>query len=118
MCIYVFLYLELWSSLFPLKGGASALPYADLLNLEWTLQLGLLLILPTFCFLAIEQGVGRAVWEICRTVLIGSPLFFMFHMGTKAHYVSSTLKARATHAHSQRRCGDAARPTHSPDARG
>ncbi|KAJ1618897.1 glycosyl transferase, partial [Pavlovales sp. CCMP2436] len=90
VCIYVFLYSLLWTTLFPIKSGP--LPYLDILTLEWTLQLGLLLIIPTFCFLAVETGVASAVWEIVRTVLLGSPLFFMFHMGTKAHYVSSTLK--------------------------
>jgi len=91
VCVYVFLYLQLWTCLFPLR-PASDLPFADLLSLEWLLQLGLLLIIPTACFLAVEQGAVRALTEIVRTVLLGSPLFFMFHMGTKAHYVSNTLK--------------------------
>jgi callose synthase len=90
VCVYVFLYLQLWTTLFPMRSGP--LPYMDVLTLEWTLQLGLLLIIPTFCFLAVEQGVSFALYEIVRTVLLGSPLFFMFHMGTKAHYVSNTLK--------------------------
>lgn len=70
VCIYVFLYLQLWTSLFPVA-ASKPLPYLDVLTLEWTLQLGLLLIIPTFCFLAIEQGIGHAFYEIIRTVLFG-----------------------------------------------
>lgn len=62
--------LQLWTSLFPVA-ASKPLPYLDVLTLEWTLQLGLLLIIPTFCFLAIEQGIGHAFYEIIRTVLFG-----------------------------------------------
>ena len=67
-------------------------PAADLLNAQWVLQLGLLLTVPIFCYLAVEHGIQHSISKFVETLLTGSPFFFMFHMGTKAHYYDSTLK--------------------------
>jgi len=56
------------------------------------LQLGLLLTVPILCSLAVEHGIYHSVMKFLETFVTGSPFFFMFHMGTKAHYYDSTLK--------------------------
>ena len=70
----------------------SQVPTADLLNAQWTLQLGLLLTLPILCYLAVEHGIRHALVQMWRVNVSGSLLFFIFHMGTKAFYFDSTLK--------------------------
>ena len=87
--MFVFLYLQLWSHILQLD---AEVPHADLLNAQWVLQLGLLLTVPIICYLAVEHGLWHSVSKFVETFLTGSPLFFMFHMGTKAHYYDSTLK--------------------------
>ena len=56
------------------------------------LQLGLLLTVPILCYLAVEFGITYSLTKFVETFLTGSPFFFMFHMGTKAHYYDGTLK--------------------------
>ena len=68
------------------------MPLADLLNAQWSLQLGLLLTVPVICFLSVEHGLYHAISQMITTHVTGAPLFFMFHMGTKAHYFNSTLQ--------------------------
>ena len=87
--MFVFLYLQLWSHILQLDQGV---PAADLLNAQWVLQLGLLLTVPILCYLAVEHGISHSISKFVETFLTGSPFFFMFHMGTKAHYYDSTLK--------------------------
>ena len=70
----------------------SDVPQADLLNAQWVLQLGLLLTVPILCYLAVEHGISHSISKFIETFVTGSPFFFMFHMGTKAHYYDSTLK--------------------------
>jgi callose synthase len=87
--MFAFLYLQLWSHILQLDAGV---PAADLLNAQWVLQLGLLLTVPILCYLAVEHGPLHSIEKFVKTFLTGSPFFFMFHMGTKAHYYDSTLK--------------------------
>jgi len=87
--MFVFLYLQLWSHILQLD---VSVPAADLLNAQWVLQLGLLLTVPILCYLAVEHGIYHSVMKFLETFVTGSPFFFMFHMGTKAHYYDSTLK--------------------------
>ena len=56
------------------------------------LQLGLLLTVPILCYLAVEHGIAHSISKFIETFVTGSPFFFMFHMGTKAHYYDGTLK--------------------------
>jgi len=56
------------------------------------LQLGLLLTVPILCYLAVEHGITHSISKFIETFITGSPFFFMFHMGTKAHYYDGTLK--------------------------
>jgi len=87
--MFFFLYLQLWSHILQLDLGV---PAADLLNAQWVLQLGLLLTVPILCYLAVEHGITHSLTKFAETFITGSPFFFMFHMGTKAHYYDSTLK--------------------------
>jgi len=87
--MFSFLYLALFSHILDLD---VSIPLADLLNAQWTLQLGLLLSIPIVSFMAVEYGLGRALTKFLNINLSGSLLFFMFHMGTKAYYFDSTLK--------------------------
>ena len=87
--MFVFLYLQLWSHTLQLDVGV---PAADLLNAQWVLQLGLLLTVPILCYLAVEHGITHSFTKFLETFVTGSPFFFMFHMGTKAHYYDGTLK--------------------------
>jgi len=87
--MFLFLYFQLWSHVLQLDVGV---PAADLLNAQWVLQLGLLLTVPILCYLAVEHGITHSVAKFLETFITGSPFFFMFHMGTKAHYYDSTLK--------------------------
>jgi len=85
----MFMYLQLWSHVLQLDQGV---PTPDLLNAQWSLQLGLLLTVPILCYLSVEHGFLHALSQLLRVNATGSPLFFMFHMGTKAHYFDTTLK--------------------------
>jgi len=87
--MFAFLYLQLWSHILQLD---AEVPHADLLNAQWVLQLGLLLTVPILCYLAVEHGIWHSISKFAETFITGSPFFFMFHMGTKAHYYDSTLK--------------------------
>ena len=65
---------------------------------EGSLQLlmagmGMLQTLPLFVTLTVEQGVLTACAQICYMMLSGGPLYFIFHIQTKAYYFSQTLLA-------------------------
>jgi len=87
--MFFFLYVTLFSHILQLDSGVRE---SDLLNAQWVLQMGLLLTVPIFCFLALENGLRHALVQMWRVNITGSLLFFMFHMGTKAFYFDSTLK--------------------------
>mmetsp|Transcript_21477 Transcript_21477/g.35435 ORF Transcript_21477/g.35435 Transcript_21477/m.35435 type:complete len:1570 (+) Transcript_21477:3-4712(+) len=87
--MFFFLYLQLFSHILQLD---TSVAIADLLNAQWTLQLGLLLSIPILCFLAVEYGLIAAIKKFINILTTGSLFFFMFHMGTKAYYFDSTLK--------------------------
>ena len=53
--------------------------------------MGILQTLPLFMTLTIEKGVIIAISEIGYMILSGGPLYFVFHIQTKAYYFSQTL---------------------------
>mmetsp|Transcript_8911 Transcript_8911/g.21917 ORF Transcript_8911/g.21917 Transcript_8911/m.21917 type:complete len:2135 (-) Transcript_8911:326-6730(-) len=57
----------------------------------WIGTMGVLLTLPIICSIGIERGVWKASWKVLYMLISGGPLFFMFHMGTKAHYFARTI---------------------------
>jgi callose synthase len=55
--------------------------------------LGLLQTLPLFITLTVEKGLLSAISEIAFMFLSGGPLYFIFHIQTKAYYFQQTLLA-------------------------
>jgi callose synthase len=87
--LYLFLYSRLFIAAFGLEdphsfSGTDTFAY-------WFGQCGFLLTLPIFASLGLENGFGTACLQVVQMVVTGGPLFFMFHMGTKAHYFEQTL---------------------------
>lgn len=63
--------------------------------------LGLLQTIPLYATLGVERGWWNSMREILHVFITGGPLHFMFHIQTKAHYMSQTIlvggaKYRAT----------------------
>ena len=63
--------------------------------------LGLLQTIPLYTTLGVERGWWNSLREIASVFVTGGPLHFMFHIQTKAHYMSQTIlvggaKYRAT----------------------
>ena len=53
--------------------------------------LGLLQTIPLFATLGVERGWLASIQEIFRVFVTGGPLHFMFHIQTKANYMSQTI---------------------------
>ncbi len=63
--------------------------------------LGLLQTIPLYATLGVERGWWNSLREVFQVFVTGGPLHFMFHIQTKAHYMSQTIlvggaKYRAT----------------------
>ncbi len=63
--------------------------------------LGLLQTIPLYATLGVERGWWNSLREVFMVFVTGGPLHFMFHIQTKAHYMSQTIlvggaKYRAT----------------------
>eukprot|EP00979_Chaetoceros_neogracilis_P015538 scaffold6112_cov265-Chaetoceros_neogracile.AAC.1 len=63
--------------------------------------LGLMQTIPLYATLGVERGWWTSLREIMHVFITGGPLHFMFHIQTKAHYMSQTIlvggaKYRAT----------------------
>jgi callose synthase len=54
-------------------------------------QLGFLMSLPMLAYVGLEQGFRKAMYLFGQMLTTGSPLFFAFHLGTKAHYLDRTM---------------------------
>mmetsp|Transcript_16518 Transcript_16518/g.23108 ORF Transcript_16518/g.23108 Transcript_16518/m.23108 type:complete len:2184 (+) Transcript_16518:275-6826(+) len=59
----------------------------------WIGTMGVLLTVPIICAIGLERGAWKATCKVMYMLLSGGPLFFMFHMGTKAHYFARTILA-------------------------
>merc|ERR1711998_522677 len=55
--------------------------------------MGMLQTLPLLVTLTVEQGILNAFAQICYMMISGGPLYFIFHIQTKAYYFSQTLLA-------------------------
>ena len=72
-------------------GGRSLVPEA---SFQYLLAiLGLIQTIPLFATLTVERGVNFACLELGRVFLCGGPLYFLFHIQTRAHYFSQTILA-------------------------
>jgi callose synthase len=65
---------------------------ADLTKaVTFSVQLGIILTVPLVAELVLEKGVGAASYQMIRVFCTGGPLFFMFHIRTKAYYYDITI---------------------------
>lgn len=55
--------------------------------------LGLLNTLPLLATLAVERGLLNATRDVAQVFASGGPLYFVFHIQTRAHYFTQTLLA-------------------------
>ena len=53
--------------------------------------LGLLQTIPLFATLGVERGWWNSLKEIASVFITGGPLHFMFHIQTKAYYMTQTI---------------------------
>jgi callose synthase len=85
-----FLYSQLFLSiLVPTADQSSLISVTQ--TLAFTVQLGVVLTLPLLGELVLEKGLKESVFTMVRVLLTGGPLFFMFHIRTKAYYYDTTL---------------------------
>jgi len=99
--IYVVVYLMLILAMFNLEkiGDRLITPMGMIQMLLG--GLGLLQTIPLFATLGVERGWWNSFREIVWVFISGGPFHFMFHIQTKAHYMSQTIlvggaKYRAT----------------------
>jgi len=57
----------------------------------WIGTMGVLLTAPIICSIGLERGAWKALYKVSYMLISGGPLFFMFHMGTKAHFFARTI---------------------------
>lgn len=60
-------------------------------SVAFAFQLGLLLTIPLVSELILQKGAMAALLTMVRVICTGGPLFFMFHIRTKAYYYERTL---------------------------
>jgi hypothetical protein len=60
---------------------------------DWFGQIGFLLVLPIYAGMLLERGPAAGSRAVAKMLITGGPMFFMFHIGTKAHYFERTLLA-------------------------
>lgn len=101
LTIYVVVYLMVMLAVYDLEsiGGRTITPMGTIQMLLG--GLGLLQTIPLYATLGVEKGWLNSLREIAHVFLTGGPLHFMFHIQTKAHYMSQTIlvggaKYRAT----------------------
>lgn len=91
LTVYIVIYLMLILAVFNLEriGDRMITPMG---TIQMFLGgLGLLQTIPLFATLGVERGWLRALQEIFHVFVTGGPLHFMFHIQTKAKYMSQTI---------------------------
>jgi callose synthase len=89
--VYVVVYLMTLLAIFNLEkiGERTITPMGTIQMLLG--GLGLLQTIPLFATLGVERGWLASLQEIFRVFITGGPLHFMFHIQTKANYMSQTI---------------------------
>lgn len=89
--VYVVVYLMTLLAIFNLEkiGDRTITPMGTIQMLLG--GLGLLQTIPLFATLGVERGWLASIQEIFRVFITGGPLHFMFHIQTKANYMSQTI---------------------------
>ncbi|KAL6653202.1 hypothetical protein ACP70R_012127 [Stipagrostis hirtigluma subsp. patula] len=99
LAVYVFLYGRLYlamkgletSSLLNQPTHRNVKPLETALASQCVFQLGLLLLLPMFMEIGLENGLSTALGEVVIMHLQLASMFFTFQLGTKIHYYSRTI---------------------------
>ncbi|CAB1098159.1 GT48 [Ectocarpus sp. CCAP 1310/34] len=73
--------------------GALSMKYMHQLALMMLAGMGLLNTMPMLATLTVEKGLLVALGEVLQVFLSGGPMYFMFHIQTRAHYFYQTLLA-------------------------
>lgn len=91
LTVYVVVYLMTVLAIFNLEkiGDRTITPMGTIQMLLG--GLGLLQTIPLFATLGVERGWWASVQEIFLVFITGGPLHFMFHIQTKANYMSQTI---------------------------
>jgi callose synthase len=91
LTVYVVVYLMAVLAIFKLEkiGDRIITPMGTIQMLLG--GLGLLQTIPLFATLGVERGWLASIQEICMVFVTGGPLHFMFHIQTKANYMSQTI---------------------------
>jgi len=99
LATYVFLYQRFFITVSNLEDPNSD---ATLSSISYYFGLsGFLLVLPTLSQLINENGFIKGISEVVKSLSTGGPMFFMFHIKTKAYFFNYSLfiggaKYRAT----------------------
>jgi callose synthase len=93
LTVYVVVYLMVLLAIFDLEkiGDRMITPMGTIQMLLG--GLGLLQTVPLFAALGVERGWVASVQEIFQVFVTGGPLHFMFHIQTKAYFMSQTILA-------------------------
>eukprot|EP00457_Paulinella_chromatophora_P000089 gb/GEZN01000089.1/.p1 GENE.gb/GEZN01000089.1/~~gb/GEZN01000089.1/.p1 ORF type:complete len:2202 (-),score=366.59 gb/GEZN01000089.1/:786-7310(-) len=87
--VYLFLYSRV---VICCLGLEKYTPFSDHTTVSfWFGAAGFLLTAPLWGALGIDKGFLVATKEVLSMLLSGGPLYFLFHMGTKAHYFNTTM---------------------------
>jgi len=91
LTVYVVVYLMLILAIYKLEkiGDRVITPMGTIQMLLG--GLGLLQTIPLFATLGVERGWFASIQEIFLVFITGGPLHFMFHIQTKANYMSQTI---------------------------
>eukprot|EP00934_Nitzschia_sp_Nitz4_P000520 Nitzschia sp. Nitz4//scaffold35_size145790//494//7179//NITZ4_003001-RA/size145790-augustus-gene-0.108-mRNA-1//1//CDS//3329549037//520//frame0 len=91
LTVYVVVYLMAVLALFDLEkiGDRNITPMGTIQMLLG--GLGLLQTIPLFATLGVERGWVASLQEIFHVFITGGPLHFMFHIQTKANYMTQTI---------------------------
>eukprot|EP00457_Paulinella_chromatophora_P000120 gb/GEZN01000120.1/.p1 GENE.gb/GEZN01000120.1/~~gb/GEZN01000120.1/.p1 ORF type:complete len:2191 (+),score=319.80 gb/GEZN01000120.1/:64-6636(+) len=87
--VYLFLYSRVSIACLGLEKYT---PFSDHTTASfWFGAAGFLLTAPLWAALGVDKGFLMATWETLSMLVSGGPIYFLFHMGTKAYYFETTM---------------------------
>ncbi|KAF8043306.1 hypothetical protein BT93_A1599 [Corymbia citriodora subsp. variegata] len=96
LTVYAFLWGRLYLCLSGLEGAAASSSndnkaLVTIMNQQFIVQLGLFTALPMIVEDSLEHGFHQAIWAFWTMQFQLSSVFYMFSMGTRAHYFGRTV---------------------------
>ncbi|KAL9257472.1 Callose synthase 11-like protein [Drosera capensis] len=99
VAVYTFLWGRLYLALSGVESNAKkdaehnvdSAAFAEILNQQFLVQLGLFTALPMIIENSLEHGFLLAVWDFLKMQLQLASFFYTFSMGTKSHYFGRTI---------------------------